>query len=152
MSSSNTENHFFGSDQFNKIYNEFNSKIPIHDFKNICSCLLVFSPYELVVLSTITAIIISKCLTIEEKTVIGAFLTTVGDNISLIATQEDFIITAKEESKTLYEQQNINFEEEESKFKKDVDEYEKAKLKEEIRDIKLQLLKINKKLSDNKLK
>lgn len=74
-----------------------NEEIP--DIKNLCSFLLIFSPEELVVFSSILGIIIASQLTIEEQNVLGAFLTSLADNIFLISAQLSLINSAIDEQK-----------------------------------------------------
>lgn len=50
-------------------------------------CLNCASPEELVVLSSAAAIAIAKDLDADELSSLGAFFTTLGDNLSLIASQ-----------------------------------------------------------------
>ena len=47
------------------------------------------SPDELVLVCSTTAIAISKKLDNDELSILGAFLTTLGDNLSLIASSRE---------------------------------------------------------------
>ena len=51
------------------------------------SCLSNKSSCELVYLASSFAIALSKCLDCDEINILAAFLTTVGDNLSIIAAQ-----------------------------------------------------------------
>lgn len=53
----------------------------------IFMCLDKSSGCELVALSSTIAISLSKQLTSEELSILGSFLTTLGDNLSLISIQ-----------------------------------------------------------------
>lgn len=55
-------------------------------FRNIC-------PEELLVLSTISSIIIAGDLDSDDLNVLGAFFSTVGDSLSLIAAQREYLET-----------------------------------------------------------
>lgn len=73
------------------------------NYQNICSWLLIFSPIELAVLSTIVAIILSANLTIEEQTVLSSFLEAVGGEMQLITAQLQLVEAARNELDKLSE-------------------------------------------------
>jgi hypothetical protein len=52
-------------------------------------------PEQLVLFSSFLAIAISEGRTADELNVLGQFVSTVADSISLIAAQKEFIITAQ---------------------------------------------------------
>jgi hypothetical protein len=52
-----------------------------------------FSPIEISTLAEFTAIILASDLNVDDLNVLGAFVTSVGDLISLIAAQKEYLET-----------------------------------------------------------
>lgn len=74
------------------------------DYRTLCSWLLILSPTELVILAAILGVLISKKLTPDENNIVGQFLSTVGGNMQLAASQELFIQKAIEEKQKMVQQ------------------------------------------------
>lgn len=91
------------SPENNNQFNIGNSENDFVNLKNICSWLLIFSPIELAVISTILAAIVSNNLTIEEQVVLGSFAGAFGSELQLIAAQYDLMESARIELEELKE-------------------------------------------------
>lgn len=60
------------------------------DLKNLCSLLLLVSPEELLIISTIVSLFFAQFLTTDEQNVIGSLFQAVGGNLQMISAQEQF--------------------------------------------------------------
>jgi uncharacterized protein YacL len=96
------------------------------DYRTLCSWLLILSPTEMIILSAILGVLISRKLTPIENNIIGQFLSTVGSNLQLAAAQQEFFNRANEEKQKLiqnqqkaYQQKNNTKEEKNTNDKKE---------------------------------
>lgn len=112
------------------------------DIRNLCSWLLKFSPIELSVISTITAILIASELTVEEQAVVGGFLDSTSDMILLISAQELLIQAAMDTEKKLQDHAK-------SKVEQTKVNMEKQAQINEINDLKKQLKALEAKMNDH---
>ncbi|MDF2700119.1 MAG: hypothetical protein K0Q49_1675 [Haloplasmataceae bacterium] len=124
---------------FNDFFNKSLDEEQI-DFRNLCSWLLIFSPSELSILTSILAIIISSQLTIEEQAVVASFFVAVSDNIFLISAQQLLIQSAKDLQNQVIERKK----EEEEKAKEELEKEQKAK---ELNDLKNKIEKLEEQLN-----
>lgn len=66
------------------------------DLKNICSLLLLISPEELLIVSTILSLFLTEVLTTDEQNVVGSLLQAVGGNLQMVSAQEEFFKSVSE--------------------------------------------------------
>lgn len=66
------------------------------DLKNLCSLLLLISPEELLIVSTIISLFLTEMLTTDEQNVIGSLLQAVGGNLQMVSAQEEFFKSINE--------------------------------------------------------
>lgn len=89
----------------NNINNEIEQRK--RDFYHLCSWLLTFSPSDLVILSSLFAIIIAKYFNSDEQAVIGNFIQAIGENIDLISSQIELKNACEEKRNSLTNQESI---------------------------------------------
>ncbi len=116
--------------------------IPPIDTSNLCSWLLIFTPEELSILACILAILVSVYLTIEEKAVVGSFLTAFSDNLFLIAAQQSLIDSALNKQKEIDDLKKEIINKKHEKEQKKIDQKEKLATQQELETIKEQLKRI----------
>jgi hypothetical protein len=61
-----------------------------------------FSPFEISALAELVAVILADDLDVDDLNVLGAFVTSVGDLISLIAAQKEYLKNISDQNNEIF--------------------------------------------------